>query len=97
VERIMPVEYSPAVTSTPSTPRASCAKFVPNRDRLTAVAAAKSASMRWPELILDLYSTAARSPNATRNSSAKPRVIQVERKDHSFAHSECSTRPPQTR
>ena len=37
VERIMPVEYSPAVTSTPSTPSANCAKLVPNSDRLTAV------------------------------------------------------------
>ena len=44
VERIMPVEYSPAVTSTPSTPSASWAKLVPNRDRLTAVASAKSGS-----------------------------------------------------
>lgn len=70
---------------------------MPNRDRLTAVAVAKSGSMCRPELIRDLYSTAARSPNATRNSAAKPKVIQVERKDHSLAHSECSTRPPETR
>ncbi len=54
VERIMPVEYSPAVTSTPSTPRASWAKFVPKRDRLTAVAEAKSRSMCRPESRLDL-------------------------------------------
>lgn len=53
VERIMPVEYSPAVTSTPSTPRANWAKFVPNRDRLTVVESAKSES-RLPESIPDL-------------------------------------------
>lgn len=53
VERIMPVEYSPAVTSTPSTPRASWAKFVPKRDRLTVVESAKSES-RLPESTPDL-------------------------------------------
>jgi hypothetical protein len=70
---------------------------VPNRDRLTDVTAAKSAPMCPPELIVDLYTAAPMSPNASWNSRPKPRVIQVERKDHSLAHSECSTRPQVTR
>jgi hypothetical protein len=38
----MPVEYSPAVTRTPSTPSASCAKFVPKREMSSAVEFASS-------------------------------------------------------
>ena len=30
VERIIPVEYSPLITSTPSTPIASCATWTPD-------------------------------------------------------------------
>ncbi len=54
VERIIPVEYSPAVTRTPRTPSASWPKPVPNSDSCTAVASAKSRSSRPPSVILDL-------------------------------------------
>lgn len=85
------------VTSTPSTPSASCAKFVPKSDRLNAVAPAKSGSIGWPEPMFDLYRAAEISPNATRNTRPRPRVIQVERRDQSLVHSERRTWRPVTR
>src|SRR5499425_433330 len=50
-ERIIPVLYSPPVTSTPSTPKATTAKMTPSRLVVTGLKAARCAQVKvwyWP-------------------------------------------------
>ncbi len=47
VERIIPVEYSPLITSTPSTPIASCATVTPIRLVSNGLKLARSMRLIW--------------------------------------------------
>ena len=94
--RIIPVEYSPVITSTPRTAIASC-------ETLTPASAMSSGfrSARSPGLIesqCDAVTAAKRTGRAIVSKTAASSDQRVERREWSFVHSEratlvCVTRP----
>src|SRR3954454_19091207 len=49
--RIIPVEYSAVITSTPRTPSASCASWRPARFGSNGLKAARSCGLHWTQLV----------------------------------------------
>ena len=95
VERIMPVEYSPVITSTPSTPIASCAMCQPPRLASTGLKVARSWGSSGPVRHLHARRRRCRGrPSPTTATSSEQRV---ERRIQSFVHSERTTRAWVTR
>src|SRR5215469_9962442 len=90
-ERIIPVLYSPPVSSTPSTPKATTAKMTPFRLVVTGLKAALSAQLKvWYWLAVTPENSA---PRPIISTTAASRVHMVDRKDRNLVDSESSTRP----
>src|SRR5262249_43993694 len=90
-ERIMPVLYSPPVSSTPSTPKATTAKVTPFRLVVTGLKAALSAQLKvWYWLAVTAENSA---PRPAISTTAASRVHRVDRKERNLVNSESSTRP----
>src|SRR6516225_10748356 len=90
-ERIIPVLYSPPVSSTPSTPKATTAKMTPFRLVVTGLNAAFSAQLKvWYWLALTAENSA---PMPIISTTAASRVHMVDRRERNLLNSESSTRP----
>jgi len=90
-ERIIPVLYSPPVSSTPSTPKATTAKMTPFRLVVTGLKAALSAQLKvWYWLAVTPENSA---PRPIISTTAASRVHMVDRRERNFVNSERSTRP----
>jgi hypothetical protein len=81
VARIMPVVYSLAPSSAPSTPTARAARVLPDRARSTA-------DVPSPEKDAEAI-----MPNAISRRAEIPAVIQVERNEENLVHSAATTPP----
>ena len=89
-ERIMPVVYSPLISSTPSTPKATTAKTVPCRLVAAGLKAALSAALKvWYWLAVTAENSA---PMPIISATAVSRVYMVDRSDRNLVNSESSTR-----
>src|SRR5215469_11873884 len=90
-ERIIPVLYSPPISSTPSTPKATTAKMTPFRLVVTGLKAALRAQLKvWYWLAATPENSA---PRPVISTTAASRVHMVERKERNLVNSENSTRP----
>src|SRR6516164_11682975 len=90
-ERIIPVLYSPPISSTPSTPKATTAKMTPFRLVVTGLKAAFSAQLKvWYWLAVTPENSAPRPVISTTPAS---RVHMVDRRERNLVNSESSTRP----
>src|SRR5215470_16398378 len=90
-DRIIPLLYSPPVSSTPSTPRATTAKMTPARLVVTGLKAAVSV---WYWLAVTAENSA---PRPVISTTAASKVHMVDRKERNLVNSESSTRPWVTR
>src|SRR6478752_5757081 len=90
-ERIIPVLYSPVISSTPRTPTASWARNVPVSDVEMAVAPG-SKPVDWLAMM-----AANIAPNPIINTTAISRVDTVERSERNLVHSDNRTRAWVTR
>src|SRR5215468_9808018 len=89
-DRIIPVLYSPPVSSTPSTPKATTAKMTPFRLVVTGLKAALSAQLKvWYWLAVTPENSA---PRPIISTTAASRVHMVDRKERNLVNSESSTR-----
>src|SRR5215470_4926227 len=89
--RIIPVPYSPPITSTPSTPNATTAKMTPFRLVETGLKAARCAQLKvWYWLAVAAENSA---PRPIISTTAASRVHMVDRRERSLVNSESSTRP----
>src|SRR5690348_11671181 len=89
-ERIIPVLYSPLISSTPSTPKATTAKMTPLRLVVTGLKAAFSAALNvWYWLAVTAENSA---PIPIISTTAVTRVYMVDRSDRNLVNSESSTR-----
>src|SRR6516162_2857910 len=89
-DRIIPVLYSPPVTSTPSTPKATTAKMTPFRLAVTGLKAAFSAQLKvWYWLAVTAEN---RAPRPIISTTAASRVHLVDRRERNLVNSESSTR-----
>ncbi len=90
VERIIPVEYSPLITSTPRTPIASWDTFTPDSATSSGLRLARSCGLRWLQRCARMVANSIGKPiprtMATRNDQ------RVDRSERSFVHSETATR-----
>src|SRR5262245_15802413 len=94
-ERIIPVPYSPPVTSTPSTPTATTANRTPLRLVVTGLKAARSAPVKvWYRPAVTPENSA---PRPVSSTTAASRVHLVDRREPNLVTSERSTRPWVTR
>src|SRR5262249_3589743 len=94
-ERIIPVLYSPPISSTPSTPQATTAKMTPFRLVVTGLKAAF-----WAQLKVGYWLAVTAENSAPRpiiSTTAASRVHRVDRKERNLVTSERSTRPGVTR
>src|SRR5215470_6559073 len=90
-ERIIPVLYSPPVSSTPSTPKATTAKMTPFRLVVTGLKAAFSAQVKvWYWRAVTPENCA---PRPVISTTAASRVHMVDRREQNLVNSESSTRP----
>src|SRR5215472_2977860 len=90
-ERIIPVLYSPPISSTPSTPKATTAKMTPFRLVDTGLKAAFSAQLKvWYWLAVTPENSA---PRPIISTTAASRVHMVDRRERNLVNSERSTRP----
>src|SRR6516164_8131010 len=90
-ERIIPVLYSPPVSSTPSTPKATTAKMTPFRLVVTGSKAARSAQLKvWYWLAVTAENSA---PRPIISTTAASRVHMVDRRERNLVNSESSTLP----
>src|SRR6516225_5287979 len=90
-ERIMPVLYSPPISRTPSTPKATTAKMTPFRLVVTGLKAALLAAVNvWYWLAAAPENSA---PRPIISTTAASRVHMVDRKERNLVNSERSTRP----
>src|SRR5215470_8882088 len=90
-ERIIPVLYSPPVTSTPSTPKATTAKMTPVRLVETGLKAIFSATLNvWYWLAFTAENSA---PRPIISTTAASRVHMVDRRERNLVNSESSNRP----
>src|SRR6516162_3889236 len=90
-ERIIPVLYSPPVSSTPSTPKATTAKMTPVRLVVTGLKAALSAALNvwyWPAVAPENS-----APRPIISTTAPSRVHMVDRRERNLVNSESRTRP----
>src|SRR5690349_1059949 len=90
-ERIIPVLYSPPVSSTPSTPKATTAKMTPFRLVVTGLKAALSAQLKvgyWPAVTAENS-----APRPIISTTAASIVHMVDRRERNLVNSERSTRP----
>src|SRR5262249_14622020 len=88
-ERIIPVLYSPPVSSTPRTPKATTAKMTPFRLVVTGLKAALSAQLKvWYWLAVTAENSA---PRPVISTTAASRVHMVDRKERNLVNSESST------
>src|ERR1700730_10478729 len=88
--RIIPVEYSPVITSTPSTPIASCERLTPARAMSSGWRSACSCGLIEPQC--DDVSAPKRHGRPIVNSTATKKHQRVERSERSLVHSETMTR-----
>jgi hypothetical protein len=89
-ERIIPVLYSPPISSAPSTPKATTAKMTPFRLVVTGLKAALSAQLKvWYWLAVTPENSA---PRPIISTTAASRVHMVDRKLRNLVNSESSTR-----
>src|SRR5215470_10213519 len=89
-ERIIPVLYSPPVSSTPSTPKATTAKMTPVRLVVTGLKAALSAQLKvWYWLAVTPENSA---PSPVISTTPASRVHLVDRRERNLVNSERSTR-----
>src|SRR5215472_4552618 len=89
-DRIIPALYSPPVTSTPSTPKATTAKMTPFRLVVTGSKAAFSAQLKvWYRLAVTAENSA---PRPVISTTAASRVHRVDRSERNLVNSESSTR-----
>src|SRR5215470_1494952 len=78
-ERIIPVLYSPPITSTPSTPKATTAKITPFRLVVTGLKTALSAQLKvWYWLAVTAENSA---PRPVISTTAATRVHMVDRRE----------------
>src|SRR5215831_8048560 len=90
-ERIIPVPYSPPISSTPSTPKATTAKMTPFRLVVTGLKAALSTTLKlWYWLAVTAENSA---PRPIISTTAASRVHMVDRRERNLVNSESSTRP----
>src|SRR5215469_2962710 len=90
-DRIIPVLYSPPVTSTPSTPKATTAKMTPVRLVVTGLNKALSTALNvWYWLAVTAENSA---PRPIISTTAASRVHRVDRRERNLVNSESSTRP----
>src|SRR5580704_13226311 len=90
-ERIIPVLYSPLISSTPSTPKATTAKMTPVRLVVTGLKLARSAALNvWYWLAVTAENSA---PMPIISTTAASRVHMVDRRERNLVSSESSTRP----
>src|SRR6185437_16887509 len=88
--RIIPVEYSPVITSTPSTAIASWERFTPARAMSSGWRSARSRALiepQWEDVI-----AANRTGKRIVSKIAAKSDQRVERSERSFVHSETATR-----
>ena len=85
----MPVEYSPLITSTPSTPSASCAKWKPAV--LTSTGLKVRRSLGLIEFQWAICTAAMTMPSPAMPITATSSDQRVDRSDHSFVHSDLIT------
>src|SRR5262249_15208634 len=89
-ERIIPVLYSPPVSNTPSTPKATTAKMTPFRLVVTGLKAALSAQLKvWYWLAATPENSA---PRPIISTTAASRVHMVDRKERQLVKYESRTR-----
>src|SRR5215470_12570000 len=89
-DRIIPVLYSPPVSSTPSTPKATTAKMTPFRLVVTGLKVALSAALKvWYWLAVTAENSA---PMPIISATAVSRVYIVDRSERNLVNSESSTR-----
>src|SRR5215472_13587355 len=90
-DRIIPVLYSPPISSTPSTPKATTAKTTPFRLVVTGSKAACSAAENvWYWLA---FTTENSAPMPIISTTAASRVHMVDLREWNLVNSESSTRP----
>src|SRR5215469_3164525 len=90
-ERIIPVLYSPPISSAPSTPKATTAKMTPFRLVAMGLKAALSAQLNVWYLLAATSENSA--PRPIISTTAASRVHMVDRKERNLVNSESSTRP----
>ncbi len=93
--RIIPVEYSPVITSTPRTPIASCENRAPMSAMSSGFRLACSAKLMWLQRAAVI--AAARQGKPIVSTTATSIDHRVERIERSFVHSERITRAWVTR
>src|SRR5215468_9360278 len=90
-DRIIPVLYSPPISSTPSTPKAITAKMTPFRLVVTGLKTALWAALKvWYWLAFTPENSA---PRPIISTTAASRVHMVDRRERNLVNSESSTRP----
>ena len=87
-----PVEYSPVITSTPSTPIASCARCQPPRLTSTGLKVARSSRAHLVP-VRHLHGGDEDAETGHRRRTETSSAQRVERSDQSFVHSERTTPP----
>jgi hypothetical protein len=95
LDRIIPVEYSPVITSTPSTAIASCETLTPASAMSSGWRSARSCRLIEPQC--DEVIAAKRTGNRIVSMTAAKSDQSVERRERSFVHSETATRSCVTR
>ena len=93
--RIIPVEYSPVTTRTPSTPIASCERLTPASAMSSGCRSARSRRLMWPQW--DEVTAAKIAGRPIVSTTAAKSDQRVERSEWSFVHSETITRSCVTR
>src|SRR5690242_18923571 len=88
-ERIIPVLYSPPVSSSPSTPKATTAKMTPCWLVVTALMAALSAQLKvWYWLAVTAENS---TPRSSISTAAASLVHELDRREGNLVNSERST------
>jgi len=93
--RIIPVAYSPVITSTPRTPMASCERLTPASAMSRGWRPARSLGLMW--LQCDAVTAAKIAGRPMVRMTATTSDQRVERSEWSFVHSETTTRSCVTR